>query len=137
MLKAPAYVSISSVFLILIGIGLAYSYFFYPDSHPLSCVVKFYTGKECATCGFSRSFSYYTHLEFARGRVLNPLSWPVFLFFVGQAVIRFFIVMAYSKTRRPMNQHFIISDALVSILFFLLAFLPLLLKEENPRNNFG
>jgi hypothetical protein len=126
--KAPPYVTISAVFFILIGMGLAYSYFFYPDQHPIPCMVKAYTGKTCPTCGFSRSFSFYTHLQFSEGKKSNPLSWPVFLFFVFQFALRGGVIIYYAWRCNPFSPPVIISDAIISISLFLLAFLPIILK---------
>ena len=128
MLKAPAYVIISLVFFILIGVGFAYSYFFYPNEHPVDCLIKASTGKDCPTCGFSRSFSLYTHFEFKQGISRNPLSWPVFLFFQYQFFLRIFIVFYYFATRKIFMRTLIVCDVIISISSFLLAFLPIIFK---------
>lgn len=128
MSKAPAYVIISLVFFILIGVGFVYSYFFYPNNHPLDCIVKNYTGKDCPTCGFSRSFSCYSHLEFMQGRTHNSLSWSVFLFFAIQFLLRGFVFIKYLSQRFVFKRWFVVSDVIISISLFLLAFLPIILK---------
>lgn len=128
MRQAPAYVMISLVFFILIGMGFAYSYFFYPNRHPLPCLIKSRTGKDCPTCGFSRAFSYYSHAQFEEGARANPLSWPVFLFFGAQLLMRSAVVIRYLKNRRSAPTWLIIWDSIISISFFLLAFLPIILK---------
>lgn len=126
MRKAPAYVIICLVFFILTGIGLAYSCFFYPDAHPIGCAVKNITGKDCATCGFSRAFAHYTHFEFKAGQLVNPLSWRVFLFFVFQLFARASVILYYFTVRKSPGQLFIVLDAVISISLFLLAFLPII-----------
>lgn len=128
MHKTPAHVTISWVFLILIGIVFGYSYFFYPNSHPIGCLVKQYTGKDCATCGFSRAFSYYSHFQFSAGKNFNPFSWPVFLFFVFQLALRVFVVLKYHLTKKSFGKSAVVTDVIISISGFLLAFLPILLK---------
>lgn len=128
MLKTPAYVIISWTFIILIGIALCYSYFFYPNAHPIPCVIKSYTGKDCVTCGFSRAFSAYSHLYFKEGKNLNPLSWPVFLFFIFQFILRLALVAYYFITKKAIRSGIILADVLISISGFLLAFLPILFK---------
>ena len=128
MQKAPAYVIISLVFFILIGVGFAYSYFFYPNDHPVDCLIKAATGKDCPTCGFSRSFSLYTHLQFRQGITRNPLSWPVFLFFQFQFFLRLFVVIYYWASQKFFNRTLIVCDVIISISSFLLAFLPIILK---------
>ncbi|MBL7916889.1 MAG: DUF2752 domain-containing protein, partial [Bacteroidia bacterium] len=77
MRKLNAYVIVNLVFLILIGVGLAYSYFFYPNNHPINCPIKQMTGKNCASCGFSRAFSSYTHFQLKEGLAFNKNSMPV------------------------------------------------------------
>lgn len=126
MLKAPAHVIVSLVFFIGIGMGFAYSYFFYPDDHPVDCMVKQITGKDCPSCGFTRSFSLYTRAQFTTGRVLNPLSWKVFLFFAFQFILRFAVVTHYLTVRKNLSNKVVIADAIISILLFLLAFLPVI-----------
>jgi len=128
MRKAPAYVIISLVFIILIGVGFAYSYFFYPNDHPIGCAIKAATGKDCPSCGFSRAFSNYTHFKFEEGKNFNALSWPVFLFFSLQFFLRATIVFYFLKTKQRILNRFIIADIVISISFFLFAFLPLILK---------
>lgn len=126
MSKTPAYVIISWTFLILIGIVLCYSYFFYPAAHPINCVIKQYTGKECSTCGLSRAFSYFTHLQFSEGKNFNAASWPVFLFFIFQFLFRIVLIVYYTFISKKINPLVIKTDVLISICTFLLAFLPLL-----------
>lgn len=128
MRKMPAYVIVSWVFFILIGIGFAYSYFFYPNAHPVDCMVKSYTGKDCPSCGFSRAFSHYTHFQFKEGRSFNALSYPVFLFFLGQFFLRMLVLSFYLFSDRQINRTAIKIDAAISILWFLLAFLPVVLN---------
>jgi hypothetical protein len=128
MRKAPAYVIISLVFFILIGIGFAYSYFFYPDNHPLDCIVRSYTGKDCPTCGFSRSFSYYSHFQFEQGRIYNTLSFPVFLFFAFQFLCRALVLIYFFTAHKIISRTLIKIDVIISISFFLFAFLPVILN---------
>jgi len=129
MLKAPAHVSISWVFLILIGIVLCYSYFFYPNAHPVDCFIKMRTGRDCPSCGFSRSFSYFTHLRFDEGKQYNRFAWHVFLFFVLQLFMRLSVILHYFITRKSLSPWLVKSDVLISISAFLLAFLPLLINH--------
>ncbi len=127
MRKAPGYVIISLVFFILIGVGFAYSYFFYPNSHPLDCAFKLATGKDCPTCGFSRAFSYYSHFQFTQGRNFNALSWPVFLFFLFQFCLRAIIILLFFNKSKLIGATFVKIELIISILLFLLAFLPIVL----------
>lgn len=108
--------------------GFAYSYYFFPDKHPIDCPIKAKTSKNCPTCGFSRSFAYYTHFNFAQGKHENPLSFKVFIFFVLQFILRLGILIYYFTTRNNFSQQTIIIDSIISISLFLLAFLPILLN---------
>ena len=128
MIRVPAHVIISWVFLILIGIVFIYSYFFYPDSHPIDCLIKSRTGKDCSSCGFSRAFSYYTHFKIEDGQKFNPLSWPVFLFVVIQFIMRLIVVLNFHFAKKNLSPALVKSDIFLSICGFLLAFLPLLFK---------
>lgn len=129
MNKTPAHVIISWAFLILIGIVFCYSYFFYPSAHPIGCIIKQHTGRDCATCGFSRAFSYYSHFQFAEGRTFNPLSWAVFLFLVVQFFMRLIIICHYHFTKKIMPPMALKADVIISISGFLLAFLPILFNS--------
>lgn len=125
MHRTPAHVTISWVFLILIGIVFGYSYFFYPNNHPIPCLVREYTGKDCATCGFSRAFSNFVHFNFAEGKSFNSLAFPVFLFFVFQVLLRAFVIVYYKITKLQLPSILVKSDIIISISAFLLAFLPI------------
>lgn len=127
MFKAPSYVIISAIFFIIIGVVFAYSYFFYPNNHPLTCVYKMYTSRDCPACGFSRAFSYYTHFKFEAGKMFNKQSWPVFLFFCSQFFLRAAIIIYFIRTHKMPTQNFIKTELVISISGFLLAFLPLIL----------
>ncbi|MBA3665560.1 MAG: DUF2752 domain-containing protein [Bacteroidetes bacterium] len=128
MLKAPAHVTVSWAFLILIGIVFGYSYFFYPTTHPIECFIKQHTGKDCPTCGFSRAFSYYAHLKFTEGKRYNPLSWHVFIFFAFQFLSRILVISHYAFTKKRLARPLVLADIIISISGFLLAFLPILFK---------
>lgn len=130
MRKAPSYVIISLVFFILIGVGFAYSYFFYPNDHPIDCAIKAVTGKDCPSCGFSRAFSNYTHFQFKEGKDLNALSWPFFLFFSFQFFLRGGIVLFYLLKRKQIPSLFVKIEIVVSIALFLSVVLPLVLTTK-------
>jgi hypothetical protein len=128
MAKMPAYVTVSLVFFILILLGFAYSWFFFPNQHPFDCWIKSYTGKDCPTCGFSRSFSCYSHCMFSEGKRYNGLSFPVFLFFCVQFLWRLIVLLYYFTTRKVFDQRLVKIDVIISISLFLLAFLPIILN---------
>lgn len=128
MRLAPAYVSISLVFFILIGMGFAYSYFFYPFDHPIDCMYSKITGKVCPTCGLSRSFSFFTHFKFQEGKSYNDNALFIFLFFLLQFVWRGFVMLSFFTARKSFSSPVIKTDVIISISMFLLAFLPVILK---------
>ena len=127
MKNTPAHLMISWVFLILIGIVFGYSYFFYPNEHPLNCAIKAATGRDCATCGFSRAFSCFTHLEFEKGNLLNGAAFKVFMFFGLQFLIRLGVILHYAFTRRSLAKSLVIADILITCILFLWTFLPILM----------
>lgn len=128
MRKLNAYVIVNLVFLILIGVGLAYSYFFYPNNHPINCPIKQMTGKNCASCGFSRAFSFYTHFQIKEGLAFNKNSMPVFLFFVFQFLYRMVALVLFGFLHQKITSSVIKWDIVLSIISFLFAFLPLLIN---------
>ncbi|MBA2610630.1 MAG: DUF2752 domain-containing protein [Bacteroidetes bacterium] len=131
MSKAPPYVTISLVFFILIGVGFTYSYFFYPNRHPVDCAIKAVTGKDCPSCGFSRAFGNYTHLQFSEGKKFNTLSWHFFLFFLFQFFLRGAIILIYFIKPQLIRPRYVKTEVLVSILLFLFATLPILLTIKT------
>lgn len=126
-MRLPGYILFSMILLILFCSGFVYSYYFYPDKHPVSCLIKKYTGKACPSCGFSKSFSYYSHFQIESGIKINARSFPVFLFFLFQFLLRIAILFWFFTTHKVFATGFIKIDLIISISFFLLAFLPLLL----------
>jgi hypothetical protein len=124
--KNNAYIIVNFIFVIIIGIVLSYSYFFYPSSHPIGCLVKDYTGKNCSTCGFSRAFSAFSHFEFHIGKVYNHHAFGCYLFFVFQFLFRGMIVFV-NTLKIYITSKFIVIEIILTILFFLITFLPLIL----------
>lgn len=130
MLRLPAHVAVSWIFLLLILIVLLYSFFFYPgDIHPVDCFYKAHTGKDCPACGFSRAFSSFMHFHFSEGKNLNPGAWPAFLFFALQFFIRSAVISRYYITKKTLSAAYVKTDIVISISTFLLAFLPLLINS--------
>ena len=125
--KNNAYFIVNFIFVILIGIALGYSYFFYPNNHPIGCIVKEITGKDCSTCGFSRAFSSFTHFQFVEGNSFNKNALGCFLFFISQFFLRL-ILIAYSVIKKTeVATKYIFIEVAITILFFLVVFVPLLL----------
>jgi hypothetical protein len=129
MSKTPAHVTISWVFFILIGIVFCYSYFFYPDSHPINCLIRARTGQDCPSCGFSRAFSYFSHLQFEEGIKFNSRAFSAFIFLLAQFLLRFLVIICYFFFKKQFSSALVKCDIIVSISGFLFAFLPLLILK--------
>jgi len=126
VLKLPDYILISMAFWFLIVFGFVYSFAFYPNKHPIACIIKTQTGKNCSSCGFSKAFSQYSKAEFKGGIETNPKSFPIFLFFTFQFILRSSVLFRYFTAHKKFKAQQIKLDIIISISFFLLAFLPLL-----------
>lgn len=127
-MKNNAYFIVNLFFVILIGIVLGYSYFFYPNNQPISCIVKEMTGKACSTCGFSRAFSAFTHFDFAVGKSYNKNAFICFQFFMSQIILRLGLISFFIlNKKREMPYIVIVIELIFTISFFLIAFSPLLL----------
>ncbi len=125
--KNSAYFIVNLVFVILIGIALGYSYFFYPNAHPLGCMVKEMTGKDCSTCGFSRAFSAFMHFDFEAGKTYNTNAWSCFLFIFFQFLWRCLVSLFTFFFRGTLSLWFIYSEVIITIFFFLVLFGPLII----------
>lgn len=121
------YFIVNLIFVIAIGVVFGYSYFFYPNNQPLQCVHKLYTGKNCSTCGFSRAFSSFTHFKYTEGNNYNKNAFKCFLFFVFQFLLRVYVLFLYKTDPKKLSKKFMILEVSATILFFLIAFAPLLM----------
>jgi hypothetical protein len=123
--------------LILTGVILlvfAYSGIFSPskDNYPVVCIHEKLTGEPCVSCGLSHSFSL-----ILRGRISEAYNWNVyglrvFIFFAAQLLMRIVFSIFYIKYPGS-NKQLINYDIAVSIMLFLVSFLPLI---ENLINQF-
>jgi Protein of unknown function (DUF2752) len=126
-MRLPAYILVSGLIFLMLCAGFIYSVGFYPNQHPIPCLIKTYTGKDCPSCGFSKAFSQYSHLQIEEGRNINERSFPVLLFFLFQFSIRSAVLLRFFTTHKIISSQLIKIDLIISISFFLLAFLPLLI----------
>ena len=116
--------------LVLAGVILLifiYSGFFSPekDSYPIVCIHEKLTGEQCASCGLSHSFSL-----IVRGRISEAYGWNlyglrVFLFFAAQLIMRIVFSVFYLKYPGT-NKQLVIYDIAVSVMLFIVCFLPFL-----------
>jgi hypothetical protein len=114
--------------LILTGVILlifAYSGFFSPekDNYPVVCIHEKLTGEPCVSCGLSHSFSL-----ILRGKISEAYNWNiyglrVFIFFAAQMVMRVVFSIFYLKYPGTRKQ-LITYDIVISILLFIVVFLP-------------
>lgn len=121
------YFIVNLIFIIIIGVVFGYSYFFFPSDQPIECVYKAYTGKECSTCGFSRAFSSFTHLNYLEGVAYNANAFGCFLFFLFQLLVRLLAVTLYLINPSKPSKAFMITELVITVLFFLAVFYPLLM----------
>jgi hypothetical protein len=123
--------------LILTGVILlvfAYSGFFSPvkDNYPVVCIHEKLTGEPCVSCGLSHSFSL-----IVRGRISEAYDWNiyglrVFIFFAAQLLMRVVFSIFYIKYPDT-NKQLITYDIGISLMLFLVSFLPFI---ENLINQF-
>lgn len=121
------YKTLNLIVVLMIGIALSYSYFFYPNDHPVNCIVKQKTGKDCPSCGFSRAFSAFTHGEWDKGHQFNPLALSCFIFFCVQLLWRLVLIAFEVKTKKTISTFILIFDILFTTIWFLYCFSPMLL----------
>jgi len=126
-MRLPAYILVSGLIFLMLCAVFFYSVGFYPNQHPIPCQIKKYSGKDCPSCGFSKAFSQYSHLQIEEGRRINERSFPVLLFFLFQFSIRSAVLLWFFTTHKVIAASLIKIDLIISISFFLLAFLPLLI----------
>jgi hypothetical protein len=124
--KEP-YLLTNLIFTGVILLVFAYSGFFSParDNYPVVCVHEKLTGESCVSCGLSHSFSL-----IVRGRISEAYEWNiyglrVFIFFAAQLLMRIVFSVFYIKYPDSCKQ-LITYDISVSIMLFLVSFLPYL-----------
>jgi hypothetical protein len=122
------YFIVNLIFVLIIGVVFGYSYFFYPNNQPIECVYKASTGKNCSTCGFSRAFSAFTHFDYGGGFNYNANAFGCFLFFLFQFLLRILAGAMYLINPSKPSRLFIIVELVVTAVFFLLVFCPLLMN---------
>jgi hypothetical protein len=130
MKQLSAYGILNGICIVLIGIAFSYSYFFYPNNHPVNCIVKQKTGKDCPSCGFSRAFSAFTHNEWEQGKVYNKVALNCFVFFCVQLFWRFLLVGYEGLIKKQVSNPLLIFDILFTTIYFWCCFSPMLLLNS-------
>ena len=126
-LKNNSYFLINFIFVIIIGVVLCYSYFFYPNNQPISCVYKLQTGLGCSSCGLSRAFSAFTHLKWEEGKAYNSNALLCFYFFMSQFVFRLSIICLIAIFKKTIRPFFIWTESAITIILFIFTFYKFLL----------
>lgn len=133
--RSEPYLLINIILTGVILLIFAYSGFFSStkDNYPVVCIHEKLTGEPCVSCGLSHSFSL-----IVRGRISEAYDWNVyglrvFIFFASQLIMRIVFSIFYLKypnTRRQL----IIYDIAISVMFFIVSFLPFI---ENIFKSLG
>jgi len=84
----------------------------------ISCQILEATGEVCSSCGLTRDFSSFLHLDFKSP--INEQSIFVFIWFVFQLIVRVVLVMLSSIVSTKM----MIYDMFISMLSGIMVFLP-------------
>lgn len=126
-LSEEPYLIINLVLAVVILLIFVYSGFFSPekDKYPLVCIHEKLTGEQCASCGLSHSFSL-----IVRGRISEAYEWNlyglrVFIFFAAQIIMRIVFSVFYLKYPGT-NKQLVTYDIAVSVMLFIVCFLPFL-----------
>lgn len=116
-------IAFAGVILLIVG----YSVLFSPtkNNYPVVCIHELLTGKPCASCGLSHSFSLIVRGNFAEAIRWNIYGMRIFFFFIGQLLLR--IAFSAYYLLDPLNRrNLIILDITGSIVLFLISFYPFL-----------
>ena len=105
----------------VLGLVFLYSGFFVSTDYAIDCSYKTQFGIECVSCGFSRDFASFCHLDF--GDKINPYSTGLFLFCFIQFVWRLF----FSFKTSFKEQLLIRIDLSLTVLTFILLVGPYLI----------
>jgi len=125
-MRLSAYLIINIFFFLFLGVGFAYSWFFYPNTHPIDCAFRQKTGKDCPSCGISRSFSSFTHARWNEGTSYNSKAGKIFVFFLVQFTYRSLMIFLEAAMKRKITPMVIKMDIVFSLIHLLVAFLPML-----------
>ncbi|RYY65699.1 MAG: DUF2752 domain-containing protein [Chitinophagaceae bacterium] len=117
--------------LVLAGITGAlflYAGFFYDSSGAVQCVYRQALGRDCATCGVTRSFHAFLTGHWQEGLAFNAFGLPLFLFFALQFFARVALVISaghYAGFPGSLPRW----DAALSATLFLVTFGPLIAAQ--------
>ncbi len=122
--ELESYKKINIIFALLIMFIFFYSYFSPYISFRLSSSCDGLPQTYCKSRGLTRAFSQILRLNFEKAILFNVYSIKVFLFFLIQLIVRFFLNVIVKLSNFKL---LIFSDAIFSLLFFLFSFYDLVL----------
>lgn len=112
----------NQVFVVIVVIVLSYLLYlkFNPNAAGISCVYKSTLGKECPTCGFTRSFIDYLSFDYDAGIKRNSASFFYFLFCTYFALSRLGWVIFTLFFQKKANDTYLIKwDIFILVFMFL------------------
>ncbi len=94
------------------------------NTNLISCQMVKVTGQECSSCGLTRDFIAFTHLDFRSP--INDQSIFVYLWFLFHLIIRSILIL------RPkcINPNLMKWDLMISLLTGIVVFLPFWISES-------
>jgi len=124
-LAGEPYLVINIIFAGVILLIMIYSGIFSPvkDNYPIVCIHQKITGEPCVSCGLSHSFSLILRGQFNEAYSWNQYGMAVFLFFLGQLLMRIIFSLVYIKAQ-GIHKQLIMYDVIGSIVLFLITFTP-------------
>ncbi|CAD0009012.1 hypothetical protein FLACHUCJ7_04053 [Flavobacterium chungangense] len=122
--ELESYKKINIIFALLIMFIFFYSYLSPYISFRLSSSCHGLPQTYCKSRGLTRAFSQILRLNFEKAILFNVYSIKVFLFFLIQLIVRFFLNVIVKLSNFKL---LIFSDAIFSLLFFLFSFYDLVL----------
>jgi len=121
------YIIVNAFLAGVILIVFLYSGFFSPEknNYPVVCLHEKITGKPCASCGLSHSFSLIVRGRFSESFRWNIYGFRIFIFFAAQLVMRILFSALFIRNT-GIRKQLIIYDIFASVLIFLISFMPFL-----------
>lgn len=128
-LKNDPYLLFNIILAGAIVLIMVYSVVFSPlkDNYPVVCIHQKITGQPCISCGLSHSFSLILRGRIDEAKQWNRYGLRVFLFFAVQLLLRVIFSIIYLK-RTVTGGRLIMFDAAVSVLIFLVGFMPFIVS---------
>jgi hypothetical protein len=117
-MSSKEYLILNIIFAALLFLLFIACFIFTTESF-ISCQVVELSGKECNSCGLTRDFIAFAHLDFEKA--LNENSIYLFFWFLIQLVMRIFIILLPPRWRLKAT----IYDLIFSFVSGIIVFLPL------------